>query len=138
MALALAAEGPIWPLGVYFVLVVVLAAGILAFSYVLGQRHRQQATDVPYESGMTPTGGARLRFPVDFYLVAMFFVIFDLESVFLFVWAVAVRELGWAGYVEVLIFMAVLLAALAYLWRSGALDWRASGSKPAPDKERGQ
>jgi NADH-quinone oxidoreductase subunit A len=124
LALLEAAEQPYWPLGLYFVLVVVLAAGMIAFSYILGERHRERATDTPYESGMLPTGGARLRFPVDFYLVAMFFVIFDLESVFLFVWAVAVRDVGWAGYVEVLVFIGVLLAALVYLWRNGALDWR--------------
>ena len=65
-----------------------------------------------------------MRFSAKFYLVAMFFVIFDLEAVFLFAWAVAVRETGWAGYVEVLLFITVLLATLAYLWRVGALDWR--------------
>jgi NADH-quinone oxidoreductase subunit A len=66
----------------------------------------------------------RVRFPAKFYLVAMFFVIFDVEAVFLFAWAVAVRETGWAGYAEVLLFITVLLATLAYLWRVGALDWR--------------
>ena len=113
----------IWPLAVYFVAVVLLAAAIIIVSYLLGQRHREPATDQVYESGFPPTGSARLRFPIDFYLVAMFFVIFDVESIFVFAWAIAWRDLGWAGYIEVLIFIGILLAALVYLWRIGALDW---------------
>jgi NADH-quinone oxidoreductase subunit A len=114
-------------LAVYFAAVVVIVAGMLSLSYVLGERHRQRTTGKPYESGMPPTGSARLRFDVKFYLVATFFVVFDLEAVFLFAWAVAARELGWAGYIEVTVFIGVLLAALVYLWRTGALDW---GSRP--------
>jgi NADH-quinone oxidoreductase subunit A len=116
-----------WPLAVYFATVVVIVTGMLTLSYVLGEKHRQRTTGEPYESGMPPTGSARLRFDVKFYLVATFFVVFDLEAVFLFAWAVAARELGWAGYIEVTIFIGVLLAALVYLWRIGALEW---GSKP--------
>jgi NADH-quinone oxidoreductase subunit A len=67
-----------------------------------------------------------LRFAVKFYLIAMFFVIFDLESAFLFAWAVALRDLGWLGYVEVVVFIGVLLVALVYLWREGALEWGSS------------
>jgi NADH-quinone oxidoreductase subunit A len=78
-----------------------------------------------------PTNLARVRFPAKFYLVAMFFVIFDVEAVFLFAWAVAVRETGWAGYAEVLLFITVLLATLAYLWRVGALDWRQGSRRVA-------
>jgi NADH-quinone oxidoreductase subunit A len=103
--------------------VLVLAAGMLGLSYVLGERHREKATGKPYESGIPPTGSARLRFDVKFYLIAMFFVVFDLEAAFLFAWAVAFREMGWLGYVEVLVFVGVLLVALIYLWRVGALDW---------------
>ncbi len=69
-------------------------------------------------------GSARVRFSAKFYLVAMFFVIFDLEAVFLFAWAVAVRETGWTGYAEVLLFIRYCLRRLLYLWRVGALDWR--------------
>jgi NADH-quinone oxidoreductase subunit A len=92
-------------------------------SYVLGQRHSERATGDVYEGGIVSTGSARVRLSVKFYLVAMFFVIFDLEAVFLFAWAVAARELGWAGYAEALVFVVILVAALVYLWRSGALDW---------------
>lgn len=114
---------PLWPLVVYSAAVIILIAGILLISYVLGQRHMERATGKPYESGMLPTGSARLRFDVKYYLVAMVFVIFDLETVFIVAWAIAFRDLGWAGYVEVLVFVAVLMAALIYLWRLGALDW---------------
>jgi NADH-quinone oxidoreductase subunit A len=117
------AGAPLWPLAVYFAAVAILAAIMLVLSYVLGERHRERATGQAYESGMLPTGSARVRLSVKFYLIAMFFVIFDLESVFIFAWAVAFRELGWIGYAEVLFFIGVLLAALIYLWRIGALDW---------------
>ena len=112
-----------WTLGVYFVVVLLLVAAMLAVSYVLGQRHDEHATGQPYESGILSEGSARVHVSAKFYLVAMFFVIFDLEAVFIFAWAIAARELGWAGYCEILVFIAILLAALAYLWRSGALDW---------------
>jgi NADH-quinone oxidoreductase subunit A len=115
--------GTLWPLAVYFAVVIILVAGMIGLSYVLGQQHRDRATGEPYESGIISTGSARVRLSVKFYLVAMFFVIFDLEAVFLFAWAVAARELGWAGYAEALVFVGILVAALAYLWRSGALDW---------------
>jgi NADH-quinone oxidoreductase subunit A len=113
-----------WPLAVYIVLVGVLVMAMLSLSFVLGQRHQDRATGSPYESGILSEGSARVRFSAKFYLIAMFFVIFDLETVFLFAWAVAVRETGWAGYAEALLFIIVLLATLAYLWRVGALDWR--------------
>jgi len=114
----------LWPLAVYLVIVLALVVAMLSLSFVLGQRHHERATDSPYESGILSQGSARVRLPAQFYLVAMFFVIFDLEAVFLFAWAVAVRETGWAGYAEAFVFIAVLLATLVYLWRVGALDWR--------------
>jgi NADH-quinone oxidoreductase subunit A len=113
----------LWPLAVYVAIVVMLVAAMLGLSYVLGGRHHDRSTDAPYESGILSEGSARVRLSFKFYLVAMFFVIFDLEAILIFAWAVAVRETGWTGYLEVSIFIAVLLAALAYLWRVGALDW---------------
>jgi NADH-quinone oxidoreductase subunit A len=112
-----------WPLVAYFAFVVVLVAAVLVFSYLLGQRHTEAATGEPYEGGVISEGSARVRFPVRYYLVSVFFVVFDLEAVFLFAWAGAAREAGWAGYCEVLLFVGVLAAALVYLWRVGALDW---------------
>ena len=114
---------PLWPLVAYFIVVVGLVGLILVLSYVLGQHHDEPATGEPFESGIKVTGSARLRFDVKYYLVAMFFVIFDLESAFILAWAVAARENGWSGYIEILVFIAVLVAGLAYLWRLGALDW---------------
>ncbi len=114
---------PLWPLAVYGAAVLAVVVGMLVISYLLGQRHRQRATGEPYESGIVSTGTARLRLSVQFYLVAMFFVIFDLEAVFLVAWSLVAREAGWTGYIEILVFIAVLLAALVYLWREGALDW---------------
>ena len=113
----------IWPLVAYFAFVVLLVGVILVLSYLLGQRHFEPATGEPYEGGIVSEGSARVRFSVRYYLVAMFFVVFDLEAVFLFAWAGAARELGWAGYGEVVLFVGVLVAALIYLWKVGALDW---------------
>ena len=114
----------LWPLVVYLTIVGMLVVAMLSVSFVLGQRHQDRATGFPYESGILSEGSARVRLSAKFYQVAIFFVIFDLEAVFLFAWAIAVRETGWAGYAEVLAFIMVLLATLAYLWRVGALDWR--------------
>ena len=94
-----------------------------AVSSVLGQRHTSKATIQPFESGIATVGDARLRFPVKFYLVAMFFVIFDLETVFIFAWAIAFRDVGWIGYIDMVVFVGVLVVALVYLWRLGGLDW---------------
>ena len=113
----------LWVLGLYFLVVLLVVASMLGLSYVLGQRHNERATGSPYESGILSEGSAQVRLAAKFYLTAMFFVIFDLEAVFIFAWAVAARELGWAGYAELAVFVAILVAALAYLWRLGALDW---------------
>lgn len=112
----------LWPMVAYFSLAVLLAAVMLLLSYVLGQRHNERQTDKIYEGGIESTGTAQLRFSVKFYLVAVFFVVFDLESVFIFSWAVAIRETGWTGFAEAFIFIIVLMAALVYLWKLGALD----------------
>jgi len=114
----------LWPLAVYLVIVTLLVVAMLGLSFVLGQRHHNRATGSPYESGILSQGSARVRLSAKFYLVAMFFVIFDLEAVFIFAWAIAVRETGWTGYAEALVFIGVLLTTLIYLGRVGALDWR--------------
>ncbi|MEQ1438086.1 NADH-quinone oxidoreductase subunit A [Fontimonas sp. SYSU GA230001] len=119
-------------LALYAVLVLGLCAVMLGLSALLGQRTQlTRAGAEPYESGIVSTGGARYRMSAKFYLVAMFFVIFDLEAVYVLAWGVAVRESGWAGYVEVLVFLVILLAALVYLWRTGALDWAPARQKPS-------
>ncbi|HET9147826.1 MAG TPA: NADH-quinone oxidoreductase subunit A [Acetobacteraceae bacterium] len=113
----------LWFLVVYFAAVLALVAGMIGASFAFGQRHLARATVQPFESGMIPVADARLRFPMQFYLVAMLFVIFDLESVFIYAWAIAIRPAGWNGYIAILGFIFLLLAALVYLWRIGALNW---------------
>jgi NADH-quinone oxidoreductase subunit A len=114
---------PLWPLVVYLAAVLALVAVMIGLSHVLGQRHRDRATGEPYESGIVSTGSAQLRFSAKFYLVAILFVIFDLEAVFLIAWAIAFRELGWFGYAGAVVFIGILAAGLVYEWRVGALDW---------------
>ncbi len=112
------------PLIFYFLAVLAITAIMLGGAYVLGERHSAKAADEPFESGIVPAGDVHIRFSIQFYLLAIFFVIFDMESVFLFAWSVAFYESGWPGFIEALIFIGVLLASLIYLWVCGALDWR--------------
>jgi NADH-quinone oxidoreductase subunit A len=127
-----ASNAPLWPLALYLGLVLLTVGAMIGLSYVLGERHHDRATGEPYESGNVPTGSSRLRFPVKYYLVAVFFVIFDLEAAFLFAWAVSIRDTGWLGYCEALVFIGVLLVGLVYLWRQGALDWTPSRDRSRP------
>lgn len=130
----------LWPLAVYAAVAIGLVAAVLAVSNGLGERHSEHATGDPFESGIVPVHRARFRIHAQFYLVAVLFVIFDIEVVFIVTWAVIARDGGWAPFVEILIFIGVLIAALAYLWRVGALDWgprpRASSRPPAPSSRR--
>jgi NADH-quinone oxidoreductase subunit A len=104
-------------LGAGFALISVL------LSSLLGPRKPSPEKAAPYECGMPPVGDARERQSVKFYLVAMIFLLFDIEVAFLYPWAMALRELGWGGYVQVLLFTLLLLAGYVYVWRKGALDW---------------
>ena len=114
---------PLWPFVLYAIAVIIVAAVMVGASYLLGQRHRDRDTEEPYESGILATGSARMRFDIKFYMIAMFFIIFDLESVFIFAWSVSLFENGWPGYIGMAVFISVLLAMLVYLWRIGALEW---------------
>lgn len=120
---------PSWPFLVFGGIVLVLVLAILGLSYLLGQRHKDRATGEAYESGVLSTGSARLRFPSQFYLVAMLFVIFDIETVFVISWAIAFDDLGWAGFIGVSVFIFILLIVLIYEWRNGALDFGPDGKK---------
>ena len=129
----------LWALATYLGGVAFLLAFMLGIPVWLGGRDWGRAKNDPFESGIVSQGGARLRVSAKFYLVAMFFVIFDVEALFLYAWAVSVRETGWMGFIEVSIFIFVLLAGLFYLWRIGALDWapearrrRKAASQPTP------
>lgn len=114
---------PYWPFLVYTAMVFSLAAGMIILSSLVGPRHRERVTGEAYESGVPPTGSARLRLSIKFFLIAILFVIFDLELVFVFAWAIAIHELGWPGFWGVLVFIFILAAALVYEWRMGSLDW---------------
>ncbi len=112
-----------WGFAFFLLGVFGLIGFMLGVSSLLGSKAFGRSKNEPFESGMLPTGGARLRLSAKFYLVAMLFVIFDVEALFLFAWSVSVRESGWAGFIEATLFIAILLAGLVYLWRIGALDW---------------
>ena len=116
-------EQSIWPFLVYLLAVFGLVITMLVVAWLLGQRREDPSTLEPYESGIVPAGGSHMPVSVEFYLVAIFFVLFDLETVFIFAWAVAFYELGWAGYTAIVVFIVVLLVALVYALRVGALDW---------------
>lgn len=113
----------LWPLVVYFAAVIALVLTMLVLSWLLGQQRANASTNDPFESGVVSVGGAQARISVDFYLIAIFFVIFDLETVFIFAWAIAFFELGWQGYFAIMVFVFILVIALIYEWRSGALEW---------------
>ncbi len=113
----------LWPFVVYFIAVLLLVGTMLGLSYLLGQRRANRATNMPFESGVLSVGTPQIHLSVEFYLVAIFFVIFDLETVFIFAWAVAFFELGWEGFIAVAVFIAILGVALVYELSTGALDW---------------
>jgi len=117
-----------FPILVQAVIAMALAAGLLTVSYLLGKRVRNRVKDMPYESGIVPTGDARQRFSVKFYLVGMLFILFDIEAIFLYPWVVVYRELKIAGFVEMLVFVILILSGFFYIWKKGALDW--SGVDP--------
>ncbi len=96
----------------------------LAVSALLGPRRRNPAKDEPYESGILPFGDAKRRFPVQFYLVAVLFILFDVEVILMYPWAVAARKLGLFGLVEMVIFVAILLVGFVYAWKNGAFKWQ--------------
>lgn len=124
------------PFLIYAGLVFVLVGIMIGLSWILGERHNEKLTDEPYESGIAPTGNARLRFSSHFYLIAIFFVIFDLDAVFILAWAVAFRELGIAGYLGIVVFIGILLAVLVYEIGIGSLDFGPQGRKILKYKNR--
>jgi|SRR5579872_5345006 len=117
-----------FPVLVQALVAMALAAGLLSVSYLLGKKVRNKVKDMPYESGIVPIGDARQRFSVKFYLVAMLFILFDIEAIFLYPWVVVYRELKIVGFVEMLIFVVLILSGFFYIWKKGALDW--SGADP--------
>ena len=121
-----------FPVLVQVVIAVVVAAALVAISFLLGKHVKSRVKDTPYESGIAPTGSARERFSVKFYLVAIVFILFDIEAVFLYPWAVVYRELKLFGFGEMLVFVILILAGFFYIWRKGALDWSRETNEASP------
>ena len=108
----------------YAVLVISLVAVLLFLCARLGETNKTLEKSRPYECGIIPSDSARFRYPVPFYLMAIFFLVFDVEAAFIFAWAVAFDQLGWTGWFGISFFIFVLLFSLFYIWRKGGLDWR--------------
>ena len=121
-------------------IMIVMGAGFalvsVGLSNVLGPSRPTPEKSAPYECGMPPVGDARERQSVKFYLVAMIFLLFDIEVAFLYPWAMALRDLGWNGFIQVVLFMLLLLAGYVYVWRKGALDWGNEKSDAAEAQRR--
>jgi NADH-quinone oxidoreductase subunit A len=124
------------PFLLYAGLALIVVTAMIGISYLLGERHKERFTDEPFESGIPPTGSARIRYSSHFYIIAMFFVIFDLDALFIVAWAVAFRELGWGGYIGISVFIGILAAVLVYEWKSGALNFGPNGKEILKQKNR--
>ena len=124
------------PILIQLILAVGLAVGLVAISELIGWRRRSKVKSAAYECGITPQGDANRGFAVKFYLVAIVFILFDVEAVFLLPWAVVFRQLKWLGFVEMLVYLGIVLAGFAYIWQKGVLDWnqpeRAEGGPASP------
>ncbi len=118
-----------FPVVVQVIIAIAVAAGMIGGSFLLGKKVRNRVKDTPYESGMQPVGSARERFSVKFYLVAMIFILFDIEAMFLYPWAVVYRELKLFAFVEMLVFVVLILSGFFYIWKKGALDWGPDNQK---------
>jgi NADH-quinone oxidoreductase subunit A len=122
------------PFLIHLIIAMGLSGVLLLASSLVGRHRPNRVKQQPYECGITPTGDARAPLSVNFYLVAMVFILFDVEAIFLYPWAYVYRELRWFGFTEMLLYMAILLAGYIYLWKKGALDWTrppaSPGSKP--------
>ena len=125
-----------FPVLVQAIIAMALAAGLLSASYLLGKRVRNRVKDMPYESGIVPTGDARQRFSVKFYLVAMLFILFDIEAIFLYPWAVVYRELRLFAFFEMLLFIALVLCGFFYIWKKGVLDWSEENQRTMAREKR--
>ncbi|MGA2739309.1 MAG: NADH-quinone oxidoreductase subunit A [Bryobacteraceae bacterium] len=121
-----------WPVLLQAIIAMAVATGMIGISYILGKKIRNRVKDMPYECGITPTGSARERFSVKFYLVGMLFILFDIEAIFLYPWAVVYRELKMFAFFEMLIFIVLVLAGFFYIWKKGALDWSGAGRPSKP------
>ena len=111
------------PVLLQMALAMIIAAALVALSFALGHRVKNRVKDMPYECGIAPTGDARERFSVKFYLVAMLFILFDIEAIFLYPWAVVYKQLKMFAFLEMLVFVVLILAGFFFIWKKGVLDW---------------
>lgn len=125
-----------WPFLIYILSVMLVVGVMIGLSYILGEKHEERSTGEPYESGIPPTGNARIRFSSHFYLIAIFFVIFDLDAVFIMIWAVSFRELGLTGYIGILVFIGILLIVLVYEIGIKALNFGPKGKDIIRNREK--
>jgi NADH-quinone oxidoreductase subunit A len=131
-------EPGVLSLVLYAAMVFALIGILLFLTRWLGEQKPTPEKQRPYECGIIPTGTAQFPYPVPFYMVAIFFLIFDVEAAFIFAWAIALRELGWYGWLQISLFIVILLVSLLYVWKKGGLDWRkkasasSAGSKTGP------
>jgi len=111
------------PILVHFLCVVALAGGMLGLSWWVGVKRPSKEKLAPYECGIPPVGDARGSFSISFYLIGMLFILFEVEAVFFYPWAVVFKSLRWTGFIEMTLYIAILLAGYIYIWKKGALDW---------------
>jgi NADH-quinone oxidoreductase subunit A len=121
----------LFSLALYSAIVVGLLALLLILTRWLGEQKPDPEKARPYECGVIPTGWAHFRYPVPFYLVAVFFLIFDVETALIFSWAVAIEDLSWLGWLQISFFIVILLVSLVYLWKKGGLDWQPQSIRKA-------
>ncbi len=114
---------PYVPIGITFLVATFLAGIVILLGAILGPRRPTRRKLAPYESGMTPVGEAQKRLPVKFYLTAVMFILFDIEVIFFLPWAIVYRQLGLFGFVEMVVFVVILVVGLVYVWRRGAFEW---------------
>ncbi len=122
-----------FPVLVQIVIAIGVAAGMIGLSAVLGRRVRDSVKSTPYESGVSPVGNARGRFSVKFYLVAMVFILFDIEAIFLYPWAVVYRQLRLFAFTEMLLFIVLVLCGFFYIWKKGVLNWSVDEQRTAQE-----
>lgn len=116
-------EPAVFSLVIYGMMILAVVTALLFIASWLGEKKINPEKLIPYESGIIPTGSARLRYPVPFFLIAVFFLIFDVEGAYIFSWAISCDELGWSGWLQISFFIIMLLIGLVYIWRKGGLDW---------------
>src|SRR5579871_328475 len=120
-----------FPVLLQAILAAVIALALVTLSYVIGRKVKNKVKDMPYECGIAPTGDAQHRFSVKFYLVAMIFILFDIEAIFLYPWAVVYKQLKMFAFLEMLMFVVLILAGFFFIWKKGVLEW-AQNEDPEP------